>query len=269
MSGNRLTALDFFASELRHARAAAGLSQDQLGHAIAYSASLVAMVETAKRTPSVDFARRCDSALGTDGLLGRILTDLVGRELAPEWFRPWISLEREATALRSYQPLLVQGLLQTPAYMRAVLRSGAALTEDELDQQLTARIKRQEILTRANPPMVIAILDEGVLRRPVGGPKVIREQLLHLVDLAAGTTVLLQVVPAGTGMHPGLNGPFVIASFDGAGEIAYLDNQLRGQVVDNPDDVSAVKRSWESLRGEALTRRQSTDLILEVAQTWT
>src|SRR6266545_1674724 len=148
MDAAQRTTVSFFASELRRARVAAGLSQDQLAQMISYSSSLVAMVETAQRTPSQDFTRRCDEALDTGGLLSRILEELVSHEIAPEWFRPWISIEREATSLRSYEPLLVQGLLQTPDYVRAVFRAGGSLSDEEVEQRVTARLERQELLSR-------------------------------------------------------------------------------------------------------------------------
>lgn len=261
----RSTALAFFADELRRARGRAGLNQDQLADKISYSKSQVAMVETGRRMPSADFAARCDDALETDGLLAR-LSGLVSVEQAPEWFRPWLDLEREATALWSYQPNLIWGLLQTEGYARAVLGSGESLPADELDQRVATRLERQEILRSAKPSMVIAILDEEVLRRPVGGPKVMHDQLQHLADLA--DRVLVQVVPTATGMHPGLMGALVIATFDGMGEMAYLDTPLRGQVVESPSDVAVIKRRWEALRAEALPRSQSIDLIIREAEQW-
>ena len=97
-----MSTLDLFATELRRARSACGLSQDQLAAEVTYSASLIAMVETAKRTPSRDFAARCDDVLKTDGLLGRILS-AVNLDTAPEWFRPWIALRT-----RSHHPPVVR-----------------------------------------------------------------------------------------------------------------------------------------------------------------
>ncbi|SRR6266540_1871914 len=225
MDAAQRTTVSFFASELRRARVAAGLSQDQLAQMISYSASLVAMVETAQRTPSQDFTR-------------------------------------------SYQPLVVQGLLQTPDYARAVLRSGEPLSDEEVEQRVTARLERQELLSRENPPLLIAILDEGAVRRPIGGPDVMHRQLLHLAKVAEQSRIIVQIIPLATGAYPGLAGPFVIASFDGSGEMVYLDTPLRGQVVERAADVAAVKQIWEALRAEALSRKQSMELILEVATTW-
>lgn len=259
----RRTALTFFADELRRARAGAGLNQEQLASAIGYSASLVAMIERSKRTPSLDFAQRCDEAMSLDGRLSR-LVGLVTAEQAPDWFRPWLSLEGEATGLWSWAPLILQGLLQTEAYARAVLGSG--ISEDDLEQRVATRMERQEIIRRSNPPMIIAVLDEGILRRPIGDAKVMHDQLGHLLDVA--DRVLLQVVPSATGMHAGLMGAFEIATFDGTGEVVYVDGPLRGYVADSPSDVSVIRRRWEALRAEALPKRQSIDLIMDVQRSW-
>lgn len=113
--------LAFFGAELRRLRADADLSQEQLAEQINYSPALVGVVETARRMPSRDFASRCDAALQTDGALAR-LWPLVTRDVLPTWFRPWVQdVESEATTLRSWEPLIIPGLLQTPDYARALL----------------------------------------------------------------------------------------------------------------------------------------------------
>ena len=111
----QVSALALFSEELRRARAAAGLTQDQLAERVGYSPSLVAHVETGSRAPSLDFARRGDEALGTGGLLAR-LQPFVRSEAYPAWFRDWVEIEREAVSLRWFEPLLIPGLLQTEEY---------------------------------------------------------------------------------------------------------------------------------------------------------
>lgn len=202
----------FFVSELRRARQASGMTQDQLASIINYSASLVAQVETARKPPSKDFARRCDDALGTDGLLTRIIDDLLTKEVTPEWFRPWVMIEQETTSLWNYEPLLVPGLFQTEAYAYAVLRF-VDEPEDSIEARVATRLSRQEILTKPDPPEVVTLIDEGVLHRPVGGPKVMAEQLDHLAELAE--QMLIQVVPSSAETYHGLAGPFVIAAVGG------------------------------------------------------
>ena len=149
-----------------------------------YSPSLVAHVETGSRAPSLDFARRCDEALGSGGLLAR-LQPLARSAAYPAWFRDWVEIEREATALRWFEPLLIPGLLQTEEYARAVLAAAhPASPEAEVERLVSARMDRQAILDAAEPLLLWVILDEGVVTRPVGGPAVMRAQLDRLIEAA-------------------------------------------------------------------------------------
>jgi transcriptional regulator with XRE-family HTH domain len=272
MSGevsNEHSALSIFADELRRARAASGLSQDQLADKIAYSSSLVAMVESRRRIPSLDFAQRCDEAMRTGGSLGR-LHPLVAGEAYPSWFRPFVELEKTATSLQWWEPVLIPGLLQTQEYARAILRASRPRdTDARIDEMVTARLARQEILRRHNPPDLWVIIDEGVLRRPVGDAGVMTGQLDQLIAAARDPWITIQVVPSSAGAHPGLLGPFVIAGFAASPDVAYLDNALTGQVVERADDVRHVSVLYDTLRAEALPSRASIDLITEVARTWT
>jgi transcriptional regulator with XRE-family HTH domain len=266
---SQVSALAMFSEELRRARAGAGLTQDQLAEKIAYSPSLVAHVETGSRAPSVDFARRADDALRTGGLLSR-LQPLVRSEAYPAWFRDWVEIEREATSLRWFEPLLIPGLLQTEGYARAVLQAAnPARGDDEISRLVGARMDRQAILTQDEPPLLWVIIDEGVLTRPVGGARVMREQIDHLIEAARLPRVMLQVVPADAGAHPGLAGQFAIASFDGSPDVAYLDNALAGQIVERADDVSRLALLYDILKAEALAPRASLDLVRKAIETWT
>ena len=192
----QVSALALFSGELRQARSRAGLTQDQLAEKLAYSTSLVAHVETGSRAPSLDFAARADEALGTGGLLTR-LQPFVRAEAYPAWFRDWVEIEREATSLRWFEPLLVPGLLQTEDYARAVLAAAhPAAPEGEVDRLVIARMDRQAILARADPPLMWVIVDEGVLTRPLGGAGVMRDQIGRLIAAAHQPKIVLQVLPA-------------------------------------------------------------------------
>ncbi|MEV7329058.1 helix-turn-helix transcriptional regulator [Micromonospora sp. NPDC093244] len=185
------------------------------------------------------------------------------------WFRPWADLEQDATGIRSYQPLLVPGLLQTEGYARAVLSTGGLVPPSEVDLIVAGRIERQAVLRRDDPPQFVAVIDEVVLRRPVGDGSVMAGQLRHLAAAAEWEHVQVRVIPAESPWHTGLAGPFVLGRLPDGTELAYLDNQLRGQVVTDPVDVASLGRRWESVTGEALPRRRSIELIREVAETWT
>jgi transcriptional regulator with XRE-family HTH domain len=267
--------LALFGAELRHYRTAAGLSQEQLGERIGYSAALVGAVETARRMPTEDFTARCDvvDELGTGGALLRLrahLRDQLHRQVWPPWFREWPSIEREALSLRSWELPVVPGLLQTEAYARALLRGVLPdANGDEVEQQASARVQRQEILRRQDPPMLWAIMDEGALRRRVGDASIMREQLDHLIEVSRSPKIKVLVVPASAGAHVGLSGAFVIAEFREGPDVVYLDTAAQGQIADHPDIVKACAQVFDTLRAEALPPQASLDLIAEVRDTWT
>ncbi|MFF5215703.1 helix-turn-helix domain-containing protein [Micromonospora sp. NPDC000442] len=208
------------------------------------------------------------------------VANLLGRpakELWPEpfrrrdlpWFREWTELEQQASCLRWYEPLLVPGLLQTEAYARAVLATGGLLSQSEVEENVAARLDRQRVLEREVPLQLVTVIDEVVLRRQVGGERtVMAGQLSHLADLGEREHVQVRVIPAESPWHTGLAGPFVLARMADGAEAAYLDNQLRGQVVTESADLASLGGRWESVTGEALPRRRSIELIREVATTW-
>jgi transcriptional regulator with XRE-family HTH domain len=200
--------LAFFGAELRRARAEAGLSQDQVGQKIGYSAAQVGKIETGERAPSEGLAQRCDEVLGTNGLLVRVY------ELArrwdggyPSWFAGWMDRERTATSLCWWEPLLIPGLVQTADYAKALFVAWqSADDDDQLDQLLNGRMQCQAIFERPDPSSLWVILDETVLHRHIGGPKIMHDQLMHLVKISNRSKVTIQVVPNVVGAHVGLLG---------------------------------------------------------------
>ncbi|MGK5674864.1 helix-turn-helix domain-containing protein [Micromonospora sp. URMC 106] len=268
MGGGQLSTLEFLGGELRRARRDRGLSQEELAQRINYSSSLVGMVEIGHRTPSQDFVGRLDAALESGGFFERLLA-LVRADAAPPWLREWIQVEAEATLIRWFEPSLIPGLLQTEAYARAVLTGGGMLREAEIEQRVASRLARQAVLSREAPPEVVFVVDESVLRRQIGDRKVMAEQFDHLLAVTAAPHVDLHVVPADAGMHAGLAGAFILARTPEGGEVAHLDTPLRAHVSDRSDDVDSLQRRWENLRGEALPRRASRELVVEVAESWT
>lgn len=258
----------FFGAELRRLRTKAGWTQEQLGDQINYSGALVGAVETADRKPQLDFARRCDEVLGSEGLLGRLWEFRV--ETFPGWFRPWLEVERDATTLRSWEPLVIPGLLQTAEYAREMLRAGRpGVTDEQIDELVDARLERQAILANNNPPLLWFVIDEGVLHRHIGEPKVMHDQLQTLIEKSRHPHVTIQVVPLSTGAHPGLNGAFAIASFNGSPDMVYMDSIGEGHVSDRPEEVAAITNVYDAIRAEALPVRASLDVIMKVMEQWT
>jgi transcriptional regulator with XRE-family HTH domain len=265
--------LDFFGAEVRRWRTAAGLSQEQLGQKVGYSGAQVGKVETGERAPSQDFAEGCDRALPEACGLFLRLYQLARRWDGgyPSWFTQWVEAERRASTLRTWQPLILPGLLQTPDYARALFLAWRGSDSDaELDQLVNARIERQAIFQPPNPPSLWAVIDEGVLRRRIGSAKVMREQLEHLMAVSDRSKITVQVVPADAGAHVGLLGAFFIASFENAPGIVYLESPDEGQTTERPSAVAKITETFDMLRAEALPRAASQDMIRKVAEElWT
>jgi hypothetical protein len=228
------------------------------------------MVETGRRPPSLDFAQRCDGALDTGGLLARVHEHVVARESYESWFREWVEIERETTSLRTWEPMVVPGLLQTADYAWEVLRAGQPDdTDEQIEQRVTARMARQAVLARDSAPFLWAVIDEAAIRRPVGTAKVMRGLLARLIEAARNPRIKILIVPLSVGAHAGLAGHFVIAGFDDAPDIVYLETAARGQISDRPDVVKPCTLAFDSLRAEALGPKASLELISKVMETWT
>ncbi|WP_159104789.1 helix-turn-helix transcriptional regulator [Plantactinospora sp. BB1] len=252
---------DFLIAELRAARATRKLNQDEFGRIANYSGSHVSAVETGGRPPTEDYVAAVDEGLQTGGIYSRLLAKVTAFDDAPVWLRPWLEYEREAVALRACNPLLIPGLLQTEAYARAVMSTGLHTTE-EVERIIAGRLERQSILDRDDPPLATFVIPETVLR--TGQPKMLREQLEHLLRLSERPRIFIHVVPATAGLWLGQSGPFVIASFDGSDDVAFMDDQLQGRVVTDPTQVARLNRIWEVVRAVALPRDLSRDLILKL-----
>lgn len=265
--------LDFFGAELRRWRTAAGLSQEQLGQRVGYSGAQVGKVETGERAPSQDFAQRCDQALPDAGGLFVRIYALARRWDGgyPSWFAEWIVAERRATSLCWWEPLLIPGLVQTADYARALFEAWrSADSDDELDQLVSARMERQTILERPEPPTLWVILDEGVLHRCIGSGKIMHDQLAHLAGMSDRSKITIQVVPAEVGAHVGLLGGFAIASVDSAPGSVYMESPDQGQTTEKPSVVGKLSLTFDTLRAEALPRGASRDLIGKIAEErWT
>lgn len=266
MTGDHMTARQFVGKEIRLARATKGLSRVELAKAFPVSESLIRWWESGRTVPAEQYVERLIAVLDLPEMIQRVLNELVSKEVAPEWLGKWVSIEEKATSLLTFAPLVIPGLLQTEDYARAVLRLGKESPLD-LEEKANERLKRQRVLAREDPPLYHVILDEAAIRRPVGGAKIMRDQLMHVVGMAEQTEmIILQVIPFRVGAHAGFaGGAMEIASFDGT-EVAYVDNALRGDVVEKPEDVAVIRRLWQKLSAKALQEDESAQLIEEAAE---
>jgi transcriptional regulator with XRE-family HTH domain len=264
--------LKVFGAMLAYYRNRIGMTPEQLGARVYLSGSQIRKVEAGTRTPSEDLAKACEAIpeLGCNGALTElyeILSVHLKRRAYPGWFAGWPDKEAQARRLRWFEPLVVPGLLQTEAYARAILSTRMGATREELDDAVAARIERQRVLDHEHPPELWVILDEAVLRRAVGGPDVMREQLVRLVESGQGPNVAIQVIPFSAGAHEGLRGgAFIVADFDSAATIAYQDAASSGQIIEGATEVDALAVTWDTLRLDALPRTASISLITSVAE---
>src|SRR4051794_18119042 len=170
--------LDYYGFELRRLREAAGLTQRQLGDILNYTGSLVGQIETARKVPTLEFSERADAALGTGGLLSR-LVELVMRSQLPAWFRQAAEVEGRATDISTFQMGMVHGLLQTNPSVRPPL---GGLDQTNLDARPAVRLARQRIFQKEEPPVFWMVLSEAALYQEIGGPETMHGQLAHLLS---------------------------------------------------------------------------------------
>lgn len=253
--------LAFFGAELRRRRVAAGMSQEDLGRAVMFSAALIGRIEMAERMPSQDFADRCDEALDSGGFFGRF-RDLVKREAFPTWFGPYVENEERASKIHNWDQRFVPGLLQTEDYARAIVRAGRPREAPEvLERDVAARMERQAILARQSPPLLWCVIDEAVLRRPVGGAEIMREQLKRLVEAAESQNIVLQVLPFAITDHPGADGPLTILEFGSGPPVAYAEGWRSGRLAESAAEVADAVVVFDLIRAAALSRGASLDMM--------
>jgi len=268
MTGDHMTAREFVGKEIRLAREAKGMSRLDLAKRFPVSESLVRWWETGRTVPVEQYVKQLIKILDLPEMIQHVLDDLVSKEVAPEWLGKWITIEARSTSLLTFVPLVLPGLLQSEEYARAVLRLGKESPLD-VEERVEERLRRQSVLAREDPPLYHAIVDEAAISRPVGSPKIMHDQLMHVVEVAERTEMtIVQVIPFRAGGHAGFGGgPIVLASFDGK-EVAYVDNALRGDVVEKPEDVAAIRRIWQKLSAKALSEDASIQVIREAAEKW-
>jgi transcriptional regulator with XRE-family HTH domain len=260
----------FFGSELKRRREAAGMTQEELGTHAFCSAGYISQFEQAIRKPQIDHSQRFDEALQTDGFFENMCRELINESPYAHYFTDASNLEPLAETISDYAPALVPGLLQTEAYARAVFISGnPLLPEDEIKEQVANRLARARILKPAKghtPPLYWVILDEAVLRRPVGGPAVMAEQLTHITQVVRDRRALVQVLPFSAGAHSLMEGMVTVMTFADAPPVAYVECPNIGQLLDDPALIARNQMYYDLGRASALPPEESLSVIESVAE---
>jgi transcriptional regulator with XRE-family HTH domain len=184
------------------------------------------------------------------------------RDALPDWFRAFVSLEEEASLMRAYEPHYIPGLLQTEEYARTVLRAGLR-DSDEIERRVRLRMERKRRLVQPAGPEFWVVMDETVLRRPVASPKVMRDQIDHLIEVVALPNIKLQVIPFGLYVHEAMYGPFQIFRFPfpELQDIVYVETVLGAFYVDQYDDVSAFQVALDRMSAQAPAPQRTEALL--------
>ncbi|MEU8749989.1 helix-turn-helix domain-containing protein [Streptomyces chartreusis] len=253
-------------AELRHAREKAGLSQEDVGQRLFVSGSFIGQLEAGSRRMQPDCARLLDEVLNTGDFFQRNC-GAAAKSRYPEHFAEAAEAEAEATEIRHYAPLLIPGLLQTPAYARAVNRAyDPTAPEETIDEWVAGRMARTRLLDDPTKPLLWVVLDEAVLRRRTGGRAVMVEALAHVIGLARRSRVIVQVLPFDAGAHKAMEGSLKLMDFEDAPPLVYFEGPGTGRLEDDPATVAQLRFTFQLLAASALSPQKSLALIEAVAQ---
>ncbi|MEW2449456.1 helix-turn-helix transcriptional regulator [Streptomyces parvulus] len=264
--------------QLEELRTRAGLSFEQAAESIGVSHSTIRRMEAAKvarlRLPDVEkllqfYGVRDQQEIDTFLKSAREANKRgwwhTYRDVMPDWFAAYLSLEQAALHIRAYEPEFVHGLLQTPAYARALLSAGNPhASSDATERRVALRMRRQEILTRPAPPRLWVVMDETVLRWPVGGSEVMRKQVDHLIEVGRLPNVTLQIMPFAGGPHPAMRaGAFHVFRFRAPElpDIVYLSGLVGAVYLDKGDDVVVYREALDRLGAQAVPARSTEELL--------
>jgi Domain of unknown function (DUF5753)/Helix-turn-helix domain len=266
-------------NHLHRFREAAGVTPDRAGAEIRASRSKISRMENGRVRFKVRDVTDLLTLYGiTDEETRAVMVSLARQASAPgwwsrygnvaaDWFEPYLGLEAAASVVRTFELQFVHGLFQTEDYARAVTLLGhTAASADEIDRRVSLRLKRQELLTGPKPPRVWSVIDEGALRRPVGGPAVMRAQLKRLSEVAGMRNVTIQVVPFRMGGHAAAGGAFTVLRFSDADvpDLVYIEQLTSALYLDKREDVDHYMEVMNRLSVEALTPAMTARFLAEI-----
>jgi len=257
-----ISAMRMLGAQMQAARKAAGYTQRSLAEAVLVDEETIASIEQGRRTLMPELAGTLDQLLDMKGALSAGLENMPEIDLVPLYAEQYMVHEREAISLSWYDTLLVPGILQTAPYARAVFSSRIpTFGEDEITAKTSARLERQGILHRKDPPTLSFVVWEPALRFPLGGEVVYDEQLRHLRECAQLPGVSLQFLPLNRESHAGTAGPFTLLETPDHQHLAYTESHRGSQWVADSNGVSILARKYAMLRSQALSPEDSLNLL--------
>ncbi|MGY4740754.1 helix-turn-helix domain-containing protein [Streptomyces sp. ATMOS53] len=250
---------------LKQQREAARLTQQQLADMTVMTRSHIAHIEAGRRLPSKEDARRLDKALNTGNVLSSFLPQ---EEVAvADYFEAVRALEQQAAMIREFALTFFPGILQTKRYARAVLSAAfPPVSEEECDRRVVTRLERAKILEDPLTPVVWALLDETLLRRPVAGGDIMAEQIMHVVRLAETGRIRAHVMPFGAGLHPLMGSMLTLMWFEDQPPLAYSEGGHAARLQDSPSVVRKWQHRYDLALSDALPQKESLALLRATAE---
>jgi hypothetical protein len=263
-------------AQLRRFREAASVTPERAGAAIRGSRSKISRMETGRVGFKIRDITDLLTLYGVTGEQARSQVLSMVRQsgkpdwwakygdVLPEWFEPYLGLESAAMTVRSFDIQFAHGLFQTEDYARAITRlSHPTASPREIENRVALRLKRQDVLHRQDPPRIWSVMDESVLRRPIGGPGVMRAQLRHFIEVASMPHVTIQVVPFACSGHAGESGSFSILRFGDRDlpDVVYIEHLTSAIYLEQRQDAEHYLGVMDRLSGQALTPAATTSLI--------
>ncbi|GGT21034.1 helix-turn-helix domain-containing protein [Streptomyces griseoviridis] len=256
-----------FGAVLKALREEAGLTQEQFAPRVRYSVAYVAKIEQGKRFPPGGLLERSEAVLGTAAakVLKAAARSLTRKAGLASWFRQWAGIEEEAVSLYTYECRAIPGLLQPEPYIRAIFeRRLPPLAEDQVEQQITARLERQRLIADRPNTVFSFIVEQALLERHMGGPEVTRHLFDHLLEQGKRRNVELQVMPLRQYDHAGINGLIYLAETPRHEWVGYSEGQQSSVLITAPADVSAMLQRYSRLRSQALGQEATMSLLTQM-----
>jgi DNA-binding XRE family transcriptional regulator len=238
-----------------------GQTQEQLAKELFLSRESITAYENGRNFPDLETCKQFDTYFGTDELFQSQWTH-AQREHVSSWFEDYVAHESQAAQIQAFQPLYIPGLLQTEGYMRSMGYPGS-----QTEERIANRLTRRDILMRNHPPYFFAVLDEAVIRRPLGGIEVMREQLQYLLDMSTLPHVSIQVVRGQAGWYAGLNGALVFFVAPDNAVAGYVEAQFGGRLIEDPSEAAGLGLRFALIRGRALSDDATRALIKKTMET--
>ena len=265
------TPAGLFGKVLRRHREASGLSQDEMGKQLGYSRSSLAKIEAGTMVPHVELAQECDRYFRTDDLFTGLWADIDWYPTSrdhPDWFQRRVQMDAELDELHQYQTMVVPGLLQTEEYAWHLLRQVESVDGKTTEEQVAARMGRQQRFLDPDGPLMVVLMDESCVRSVVGSPAVMADQLRHLLDVGGQPNIRIHMVPAAAALAAP-SAPMSLITMPNGDHWLYAESLTGAHISGDPQEIASHRRTYDLLRSDCLNPRDSAELIRTAMEGYT